>query len=345
MRKRMQRVLAERGNASPVAHAGPWPLAQPFTIGELVLENRVVQAPLAGIANWAFRTQSRRHGAGGTVSEMIAAAGLTHGNRATREMLTIKPGESPMGVQLFGSDPEQMAEAARMVEQAGADFIDINMGCPVRKICRTGAGAALLDDPERAAAIVSAMVEAAELPVTVKMRRGVTAESGAPTDLARRFEQAGASAICFHPRAAADEYGGLSDHRFTAELVAAVGVPVIASGDIIDPAGALAVVEETGATAVAIGRGALGNPWLFGALARGEVPNPGRDEVREELVRFAGDVVLALGERRACHYLRKFYPWYLAEQKIPKARMTELQTAPTVADALALLAVPGDVAA
>ena len=158
MRKRMRQIVAERlAQARDGAAQGPppscWPLAEPFEIGALRLENRVVQAPLAGIANWAFRRQSRRHGAGLAVSEMIASFGIRYANRKTMGMLTIVPDEHPVGVQVFGSDPGAMAEAARAAADAGADLVDVNMGCPVPKICKTGAGAALLAEPERAAAL------------------------------------------------------------------------------------------------------------------------------------------------------------------------------------------------
>jgi tRNA-dihydrouridine synthase B len=337
MRKRMHGVLSHRGRERDADHDGPWPLAEPFRIGRVEIANRVVQAPLAGIANWAYRRQSRRHGAGATVSEMIASQGLVHGNRKTRDMLRVVDDESPVGIQLFGADPGAMAQAAVMAERAGADFVDINMGCPVKKICSTGAGAALLAEPESGARVVEAMVDAVTIPVTVKMRRGLTPQTSDPVTAARRFEDAGAAAICFHPRAAAEQYDGLSDHAITAEVVSAVGVPVIASGDINDPATALEVVRDTGCAAVAVGRGALGNPWLFRALVTGRTSRPSGDRIVDELERFADDARAALGERRACPYLRKFYPWYLAPTDITKAQLQTMLTAPTVDDALAVV--------
>jgi tRNA-dihydrouridine synthase B len=336
----MRAVLASRAEseAAPASSQRAWPLAQPFTIGTVEVANRVVQAPLAGIANWAFRSQSRRHGAGATVSEMIASHGIAHGNRRTLDMLAMAPGEAPTGVQVFGADPAVMAEAARVVEAAGADFVDINMGCPVGKICRTGAGASLLGDLDLAERVVRTMVGAVEIPVTVKMRRGLTPADARPAEAARRMEAAGAAAICFHPRAAAEEYGGHADHAVTAEVVAAVDVPVIASGDIATAHRAAEVQASTGCAAVAIGRGALGNPWAFGAIAAGgPLHRPGPEELLREVEEFAGDVVAALGPRRACGYMRKFYPWYLAGTPVARDDMLRMLTAETVDEALAIM--------
>jgi tRNA-dihydrouridine synthase B len=336
----MRQILTERAALARDADAAApppadWPLAEPFRIGGLRLENRVVQAPLAGIANWAFRRQSRRHGAGLAVSEMVASFGIRYGNRKTMGMLTIAPDEHPVGVQVFGSDPAAMAEAARAAADAGADLVDVNMGCPVPKICKTGAGAALLAEPEVAAAVVEAMARAVDIPVTVKMRRGVTPSTAVPVETARRLEAAGAAALCVHPRAAAEEYEGRADHRITAEVVEAVSIPVIASGDVSTPAGARRVLEETGCAAIAVGRAALGYPWAFGDILRG-VPRrpPGLAEVVEELSGFAGDARRALGDGRACGYMRKFYPWYLAGHDVPQSDLEGLLTDPTLDAAL-----------
>lgn len=338
----MRNVLVGRaeghGPEADLLAAGPNPLAEPFHIGRVEIANRIVQAPLAGIANRVFRTQSRRHGAGMTVSEMVASMGLVHGNRKTREMLAIEPGEGPVGIQVFGPRPEPMAEAARAVQEAGADFVDINMGCPVKKVCTTGAGAAMLADPEQAARVIEAMVRAVDIPVTVKMRRGLTPESARPVETAKRFEAAGASAIFLHPRAAAEEYEGTADHRITAEVAGAVSVPVIASGDIVSPADARRVLRQTGCAAVAIGRGALGYPWLFGDLVSGvSRPRPDLSEVVAEVESFAAGAALHLGDHRACSYMRKFYPWYLAGHRTPPGTLEALVRAPTLAEALDLL--------
>ncbi|HJZ61468.1 MAG TPA: tRNA-dihydrouridine synthase [Miltoncostaeaceae bacterium] len=336
----MRTVLSERAAAPRAAHTdGAWPLAEPFLIGDLRLENRVVQAPLAGIANWAFRRQSRRHGAGLAVSEMVASLGVRHGNRRTVGMLATAPDEHPVGIQLFGTDPDAMAEAACAAVDAGADMVDVNMGCPVPKVCKTGAGAALLDDLDRAERIVAAMVRAVPVPVTVKMRRGTTPATADPVGAARRFEDAGAAALFVHPRAASEEYAGRADHRVTAEVADAVAVPVIASGDIRSAEEARQVVDRHGAAAVAIGRAALGNPWAFGEIAAGR-PAPERTlaDVVAEIATFAGDARAALGDQRACAYLRKFYGWYFPGQRVAAGDRDALLIAPTIDEALERLA-------
>ncbi len=181
-------------------------------------------------------------------------------------------------------------------------------------------------------------MRAVDIPVTVKMRRGVTPAEGRPTEYARRFEQAGAAALCVHPRAAAEEYGGTADHRITAEVVRAVGIPVVASGDVHGADDARRVLDDTGCAAVAVGRAALGNPWVFGDILRGaDRPRPPLAEVVEELAAFAPDARLARGHPRATGYLRKFYPWYLAGHAVPAAELSALLTTPTAEAAVARL--------
>ncbi len=336
----MRALVVARGRepVAPPHTGGPWPLSLPFSVGGLTIPNRVVQAPLAGIGNRAFRAQSRRHGAGLVVSEMVAAHGISHGNRRTRAMLELGDGEQPVAIQVFGADPGVMAEAARAVEEAGADMVDINMGCPVSKVLRTGAGAALLGDPARGEAVVRAMADAVRIPVSVKMRRGLRADEEDPAENARRFEAAGAALITIHPRAAAEEYAGSADHMISARVVAAVGVPVIISGDIADAAGAREALERTGAAAVMIGRAALGNPWVLGAIARGEAdPRPPLGAVIDELMDFCGDIAGLMGPDRACHYLRKFHAWYLTGRGVADDDIQALMGEPTFEGAMARL--------
>ena len=340
MKKRMRALVAARARepVAPDLPGGSWPLAEPFRVGSLEMPNRVVLAPLAGIGNRPFREQARRHGAGLVVSEMVAAHGIRHGNQRTRSMLDLGAAESPVSIQVFGGDPDVMAEAARVVEDSGADMVDINMGCPVPKIMKTGAGAALLADPAKGEAVVRAMADAVSIPVSVKMRRGLRPGDMDPSEVARRFEAAGAALITIHPRAAADEYSGTADHRISAQVVEAVEVPVLLSGDIADARGALEAIELTGATGVMIGRAALGNPWALGAIARGEAePRPPAATVLDEHMAFCADIAALMGTDRACHYLRKFHSWYLAGRGIPDADIQALMEDPTYDEALARL--------
>lgn len=340
MKKRMRALVAARAKdpVPPPQAAGPWPLSEPFRVGSVEIPNRVVLAPLAGIGNRPFREQARRHGAGLVVSEMVAAHGIRHGNQRTRSMLELGAGESPVAIQVFGGDPAVMAEAARVVQDAGADIVDINMGCPVPKIMKTGAGAALLADPSKGEAVVRAMVDAVDIPVSVKMRRGIRPGDMDPAETARRFEAAGASLITIHPRAAADEYSGTADHSISASVVAAVDVPVLLSGDIADAAGAREAMAMTGAAGVMIGRAALGNPWALGAIARGEAePRPDAAQVLDEHIAFCHDIAALMGPDRACHYLRKFHSWYLAGRGIDDADIQALMEDPTLDDAVARL--------
>ena len=231
----------------------------------------------------AFRRQGRRFGAGLVCSEMVSCAGLSHGNERTLGYLKIASDEHPLAVQIFGSDPAVMADAARMVEAAGADLVDVNFGCPVRKVTKTGAGATLLDDPDRACRIVEGVANAVSVPVSVKMRRGLEDGSRAALSIGPRLVEAGASSLTLHPRSAKQMYTGTADHSLTAELVELVDVPVIASGDITSRARAQAVLATTGAAAVMVGRAAQGNPWAISEIVRRDdrpEPRGGRRRAR-----------------------------------------------------------------
>ena len=310
-------------------------LTDTWTLGDLRLANRVVLAPLAGIGNWFVRLQAKRHGAGLVVSEMVSSFGLVHGDARThREFLRIHPDEHPVSMQLFGHDAAVMREAASIVADAGADLIDLNMGCPVRKVCRTGAGAALLDDPDRAVAIARAAREGSGLPVTVKLRPGREPGDRAGVRLARRLvEEAGVAGIAFHPRHASQQHSGAPDYALARELVEALPVPVILSGGLSSEERVRRAFDESGAAAVMLARGALGNPWLFGRLlgTRQEEPSPG--EILEELEWVIASAEDHLGVDRAGRYLRKFYPWYADRLGLTRRERHELVTAPTTAHA------------
>ncbi len=299
-------------------------LRESWWIGGVEIPTRVVLAPMAGVSVQAFRRQGRRFGAGLVCSEMVSCAGIEHRNEKTLGYLRVAGDEHPLAIQIFGSEPRAMGEAARMVEAAGADLVDINFGCPVRKVTKTGAGATLLDDPARACAIVEAVAGAVALPVSVKMRRGLRDGARTCLEVGPRLVDAGAATLTLHPRSAQQMYTGTADHSLTAELVSLVDVPVIASGDIVSRARAQTVLATTGASAVMVGRGAQGNPWVLREIVDGDGREPPREEVAAELVLFIRETVRELGERRATGFLKKFYGWYLGHGRFPKAFKQEL---------------------
>ena len=311
-------------------------LTQPWAIGDVIIPSRIVLAPMAGVSVQAFRRQGRRFGAGLVCSEMVSAAGLSHANERTLGYLRIARDEHPLAVQIFGSEPERMAEAARMVVDAGADIVDINFGCPVRKVTKTGAGASALSDHDLACRLAGAVVDAVDVPVSVKMRRGIDNGSRDALELGPRLEAVGVASLTLHPRSAKQMYTGTADHALTTELVERVDVPVVASGDIVDRAGAERVLDSTGAAAVMVGRGAQGQPWTLQEMAERATERPEPAEVVAELIRFMREVEREMGER-AASFLRKFYGWYLRGMADAKSVKPELTSAATVAEAEAAL--------
>jgi tRNA-dihydrouridine synthase B len=320
----------------------PVELNEAWSIRNVEIPTRLVLAPMAGVSVQAFRRQGRRFGAGLVCSEMVSVAGIAHRNERTLGYLRVASDEHPLAIQIFGSEPAAMAEAARVVEAAGADIVDINFGCPVKKVTKTGAGASLLDEPERAARIVAAVAEATSLPVSVKMRRGTANGSRDCLRVAPGLVEAGAASLTLHPRSAQQMYTGTADHALTAELVSLVDVPVIASGDIGSRARAQAVLATTGAAAVMVGRAAQGNPWALAEIM-GAGSDPSREQVVAELLLFMRESARELGELRATGFLKKFYGWYLGRGRFPRPFKQELVTLPTIADVeLRLLAAaPG----
>src|SRR5436853_4851273 len=298
---------------------------------------------MAGVSVQAFRRQGRRFGAGLVCSEMVSCAGIEHRNERTLGYLRVGSDEHPLAIQIFGSEPRMMAEAARMVAAAGADIVDINFGCPVRKVTKTGAGATLLDDSDRACRIVAAVADAVDIPVSVKMRRGLEQGSRRCLEIGPRLVEAGAQTLTLHPRSAKQMYTGEADHSLTAELVQLVDVPVIASGDITSRPRAQAVLATTGAAAVMVGRGAQGNPWALREIVDGEAGAPTREEVAAELIVFVRETVRELGEHRASGFLKKFYGWYLGRGRFPrpfKQQLVQLESTEDVVTRL-LAAAPG----
>ena len=322
-------------------------LTDSWTLGGVPIANRVVLAPLAGIGNWFVRLQAKRYGAGLAVSEMVSSFAIHYRNERTlRELLRIHPDEHPVAVQLFGHDPDVMASAAERVAAAGADLIDINMGCPVPKVCKTGAGAALLDDPARAVALARAAARGSGLPVTVKLRSGQRPGDLRGVEVARRLaSEGGVAGIAIHPRHASQRHKGKPDYALARELVEELPVPVLISGGLHTAKQARAAFESTGADAVLMARGSLGNPWVFQQLLGLREENPSSEEILDELDWVMECAVDHLGAERATRFLRKFYPWYLERLGRRyleglggiKALQAALQTAPSLEEARALL--------
>lgn len=293
---------------------------RPFTcdmiIGNVHIYPPVVLAPMAGVTNHPFRVICRRFGSGAVWTEMISSYGIRYRNPKTLSMFDWTPDERPVAVQIFGADPNVMAVAAREVEAAGADIIDINVGCPVPKVRKTGAGAALMEDLKKARSVIESVAKAVQIPVTVKTRKGLDDERVTAVEVARISEDAGVAAITIHGRTAAQGYSGTADWGIIRRTKQAVTIPVIGNGDVRSPADAKRMLSETGCDGVMIGRAALGNPWIFRRIAHflstGELlPEPTyaeRIEVAREHLRM---MIEQFGEDRAVREMRGQLAWYI----------------------------------
>jgi len=290
-------------------------LTEPFRIADVEIPNRVALAPLAGIGNWFVRLQAKRYGAGMAFSEMVSSYALAHRNRRTcEEMLRIDPDEGVVAIQLFGSDPEVMRVGAAIAAEAGPQIIDLNMGCPVPKVMKTGAGASLLRDPDLAVAVAIAAREGSGLPVTVKLRSGLEPGDRSGLQLARRLvRDAGVAAITLHPRSAQVHHRGSPDYAAVAEVSAELEVPVIISGGARNAERARRAYTESGAAAVMVARGSLGNPWIFAELTGADegALEPAAEAIETELCWVLDRAAEHWGPERASRNLRKFYPWYV----------------------------------
>jgi nifR3 family TIM-barrel protein len=317
-------------------------LLETWELGGVAVRNRVLLAPLAGIGNWFVRLQAKRYGAGLTVSEMVSSHGLAYGDKRTQtEFLRLHPEEGPTSVQLFGADPAIMREAAAMVADAGADLIDLNMGCPVKKVCRTGAGVALLTDSDLALDVARAASEGSGLPVTVKLRPGIKPGDRTGVAVAERLASEGVVAgIAFHPRHASQQHKGLPDYDLAREVVDSLDVPVMISGGLMSEEKAAKVMDHTGAEAILLARGSLGNPWLFERVLGEREGLPTYEEVVAELNWIVDRAGEHYEDGRAARYLRKFYPWYLERFKeidpetFTRARINEINQALQSTDSL-----------
>ncbi|UFS68841.1 tRNA dihydrouridine synthase DusB [Geomonas sp. RF6] len=283
------------------------------TIGSLTLRNRLLLAPMAGITNLAMRLMAREQGVALTFTEMVSVNGLTREGQKSFDLLRSTPEDRPLGLQLFGDDPQTLADAAKLVEGYG-ELIDINMGCPVRKVVGTGAGSALLKDPQRVAAIVRSVRRATPLPLTVKIRTGWTCGDDVFLEIGRIAQEEGCDAVTLHPRSRAQMFDGKADWSKIGELKAALTIPVIGSGDLFSAADVVAMMAQSGCDAVMVARGAMGNPWIFRealALLEGGEPHPPTRVERLAAARRHLDLFCELeGDRTALMEMRKHLSWY-----------------------------------
>jgi len=311
-------------------------------IGDVALANPVVLAPMAGVTGLPFRVLCQEFGAGLVYGEMISDQALLHGNWRTLPLLRIDPGERPVALQLFGSEPETMGRAARLLGAHGPDLIDLNFGCPVPKVVKNGAGAALLRDLPRAAAIVRAVVESVDRPVTVKMRSGWDGQSIVAPRFAAMCQEAGAAAVMVHARTRDQFYAGRADWRVIRAVKESVGIPVIGNGDVRVPEDAPRLLEQTGCDGVAIGQGALGNPWIFAqanlVLAGCSYSPPSLRERFAVLRRHLQAETAFAGEERGVKEMRNHLGWYLRGLRGAAHLRDELVTLPDLEAVLRTLA-------
>ena len=285
-------------------------------IGNVGLSSPFLLAPLAGITDGPFRRLCAEQGAALVYSEMVSAKGLWYKDKNTGKLLEILPGEDPVAYQLFGHEPEIMAFAARELEGCGNVIFDINMGCPVPKIVKNGEGSALMKNPDLAHDVIAAAVKNTSKPVTVKIRAGWDAARVNAVEVARAAADAGAAAVAVHGRTREQYYSGKADWSVIAAVKSAVDIPVIGNGDVTDAASGLRMMEETGCDFVMVGRGALGNPWIFAELNaawRGEPlpPPPTKEDKKQMMLRHFNDVLDLKGEYVAVREMRKHVGWYL----------------------------------
>ncbi|SDW30207.1 tRNA-U20-dihydrouridine synthase [Kandleria vitulina] len=288
-----------------------------WKIKDVEIEHQIVLAPMAGITNLAYRKLVKEFGAGLVVSEMVSDKALCYGNQKTIDMLKVDEDEHPISIQIFGGEVESMVKAAKFVEQhSDCDIIDINMGCPVNKVLKAHAGSDLLRDPERAYNIVKAVVEAVNIPVTVKMRIGFDKEHINCVEFAKMMEKAGASALAVHGRTRSQFYEGQADWSYIKQVKDAVNIPVMGNGDVRTPEDAKRMLEETGCDAVMVGRAVLGNPWLIQRmidyLETGE--DRGDPDYHQKFALckdHAKRLVAQMGERNAMREMRGHAPWYI----------------------------------
>ena len=284
-------------------------------IGNVVLENPYILAPMAGVTDLPFRLLCKEQGAGLLCMEMVSAKAIQYNNKNTKALLEIHPEEQPVSLQLFGSDPDVISEIAKQIEELPFAILDINMGCPVPKIVRNGEGSALMKNPKLVYEIVSKTAKAIQKPVTVKIRKGFDEDSINAVEIAKIIEDAGGAAVAVHGRTREQYYSGKADWDIIRQVKEAVSIPVIGNGDVVSGESAIAMMEQTGCDGVMIGRGAQGNPWIFSELLEyektGVMPQrPSMEELKEMMLRHARLQIEYKGEFLGIREMRKHVSWY-----------------------------------